>query len=487
MITGRTFRRGDADMTQGSIWKLLLQFAIPMSVGLLFQQLYNTVDTMVVGKFVGKEALAAVGSTSSIINMLVGLCAGLSTGASVVISQTYGAKDYKSLSEAVHTTILVTFILSVFATGTGVLIVSPMLRLMATPDDVFPQAKLYLTIYFAGVTGLLIYNMGSGILRAVGDSKRPLYFLIFSALLNIALDLLFVVVFHMAIAGVAYATIISQFLSALLVLFTLTHSDAPYAIHWGKLGITRPILKQILAIGLPASIQQAVTSFSNVFVQSYINAFGSNCMAGWSSYNKIDTYALIPVQSIALASTTFVGQNYGAKKFARAKKGVRQALILSIIITAFLCTLMVIFRFQLVSLFTNDQSVLDYGGRFLAIISPFYVLICFNQIYAGALRGAGEAKAPMIIMLSSFVVFRQIYLYVSKLLNGGFITVALAYPMGWVVCSLLMTIFYLRSPLCRGGSGKKGGSQKDAGNKTAEEAAAEETSEETLENGGLEE
>jgi putative MATE family efflux protein len=462
-------------MTQGSIWKQLLQFAIPMSVGLLFQQLYNTVDTVVVGKFVGKEALAAVGSTSSIVNMLVGLCAGLSTGASVVISQSYGAKDYKKLGDAVHTTIVVTLILSVFATIAGVLIVPPMLRLMDTPADVFPQAKQYLTIYFSGVTGLLIYNMGSGILRAVGDSRKPLYFLIFSAVLNVAMDLLFVIVFRLDVAGVAYATIISQFLSALLVLYTLTRSDAPYAIHWGRLGIVRPILKQILAIGLPASIQQAVTSFSNVFVQSYINGFGSDCMAGWSSYNKIDTYALIPVQSIALASTTFVGQNYGAQKFGRARKGVRQALIMSLSITAVLCALMVALRFPLVSMFTNDQSVLYYGGRFLAIISPFYVTVCFNQIFAGALRGTGQAKTPMIIMLSSFVVFRQIYLYVSKLLGGGFVTVALAYPMGWVVCSLLMTIFYTKSPLCKKRPGDGDG---DAASGAQEKEAVEEALEE---------
>ncbi|HWQ57718.1 MAG TPA: MATE family efflux transporter [Clostridia bacterium] len=454
-------------MTQGTIWKQLLEFAVPMSVGLLFQQMYNTVDTMVVGKFVGKEALAAVGSTSSIVNMLVGLCAGLSTGASVVISQAYGAKDYKKLSETVHTTILVTFLMSIVATVAGIFIVSPMLRLMDAPENVFPQAKLYLTIYFAGVTGLLIYNMGSGILRAVGDSKRPLYFLIFSALLNVVMDLLFVLVFHWDIAGVAYATILSQFISAGLVLYTLSRSDAPYAIHWGRLSIKPAILKQILAIGLPASVQQVVTSFSNVFVQSYINGFGSDCMAGWSSYNKIDPYALVPVQSIALASTTFVGQNYGAGKIERARKGVRQALVMSLGITALLCALMVIFRFPLISLFTNDQTVLDYGGRFLAIISPFYVLICFNQIFSGALRGTGRAKVPMIVMLSSFVVFRQIYLYVSKLLGGGFVAVALAYPIGWVVCSLIMTIVYLRGPLCRGGS-KDGAAT--AGKKAAEEA-----------------
>ena len=362
----RHIKRADSDMTSGSIWKLLITFALPLAAGLLFQQLYNTVDTIVVGKFVGKEALAAVGSTSSIINMLVGLCSGLSMGASVVISQSYGAKDYVRLHDAVHTTILVTIIMSVIATGAGMAIVDPMLTMMSTPDDVFGAAHDYLTIYFAGISGLFIYNMGSAILRAVGDSRRPLYFLIFSAVLNVILDLVFVIVFKMDIAGAAYATIVSQFLSAALVLFVLTRSAGPYAIHWGHLCIKGNILKQVLSIGLPSGVQQGLTSFSNVFVQSYVNAFGSDCMAGWSSYNKLDVYALVPAQSIAMASTTFVGQNYGARKLERARQGVKQALIMSISMTIFLCALLLIFRDQLLTLFTNDSLVIQYGSASLA-------------------------------------------------------------------------------------------------------------------------
>ncbi len=419
-----------------------------MAIGLLFQQLYNTVDTIVVGQYVGKEALAAVGSTGSIVNMLVGLCAGLSTGAGVVISQCYGAHDYKKLHDAVHTTILLTFLLCVVATGLGIFIVSPMLRLMSTPADVFSQAKEYLTIYFMGVSGLLIYNMGSGILRAVGDSRRPLYFLCFSAVINITFDLLFVIRFNLGIAGVAYATILSQFISALLVLFVLTRSDAPYRIQWRRIGIRMDTLRHILAIGLPSGIQQAITSFSNVFVQSYINAFGSVCMAGWSSYNKLDIYVLIPVQSIALASTTFVGQNFGAKNLTRARQGVRQSLGMSLIITALLSGLVILFARPLISLFTPEQDVIAFGVRFITIISPFYVTVCFNQIFGGALRGIGKARIPMLIMISSFVLFRQIYLFVNRLFGGAFLAVALAYPAGWVLCSILMTFFYKRSALC---------------------------------------
>lgn len=442
--------RGDADMTQGSIWQQLLQFAIPMMIGQIFQQFYNTVDTIVVGQFVGKEALAAVGSTGSIINMLVGVANGLATGATVVISQSYGAHDNKKLHDAVHTTMLLTFIMCAICTGLGILIVSPMLHFMDTPADVFDSAKEYLTIYFAGITGLLIYNMGSGILRAVGDSTRPVYFLITSALTNIVLDLLFVLVFHMGVAGVAWATVIAQLVSAALVLYSLSHTGAPYGIHWGSLTIKRDTLLRVLSIGLPTSIQQALTSFSNVFVQSYINYFGSACMAGWSSYNKLDSFVLIPMQSIALACTTFVGQNYGAGKIDRMKKGVHQALGVSLIISALLGAVAMVFARPLMRLFTAEADVLEYGVQFVHLITPFYLLCVVNQIYAGALRGVGNANGPTIIMLLSFVAFRQCYLFANKMWLGNTLNgMALGYPMGWVMCSLLMTICYYSSKVFR--------------------------------------
>lgn len=434
-------------MTQGTIWRQLLSFAVPMAIGLLFQQLYNTVDTIVVGRFVGKEALAAVGSTSSIINMLVGLSAGLSTGASVVISQCYGAHDHKNLHDAVHTTISVTLLMSVLATGLGLLIVRPMLVMMSTPDDVMEQAHTYLSIYFMGFAGLFVYNMGSGILRAVGDSRRPLYFLVFSAVLNTVFDLLFVIVFELGVAGVAYATILAQFLSAALVLFVLTHEHTAYGIRWRDIRLDVPMFKRILSIGLPSAVQQGITAFSNVFVQGYINFFGSACMAGWSSYNKLDVFILIPMQAISLASTTFVGQNYGAKKYSRARKGVTQALGMSIVITAVLAVVVILCSRTLIQLFTNDPEVAAFGVRFIALISPFYVACCFNQIYAGALRGVGNAKIPMLIMLFSFVLFRQGYLLVAKLLGNSLTAISLAYPMGWVMCSILLAIFYRRSAL----------------------------------------
>ena len=444
--------RRDMDMTQGVIWKQLLYFAAPMALGLLFQQLYNTVDTIVVGQFVGREALAAVGSTTSIINMLVGFSAGLSTGASVVISQCYGARDYQGLSRAVHTTMAFTLLLAAAATLAGLVLVDPMLRLMDTPADVFEQAHTYLTIYYCGMLGLLIYNMGSGILRAVGDSRRPLYFLCFSAAVNTVLDLLFVVLFHMGVAGVAYATIIAQFLSALLVLWVLSHDHTPYVLHLSQVRLDKTMLRRIFDIGFPAGLQQMVTSFSNVFVQSYINYFGSASMAGWSTYNKLDSFILIPVQGIALAITTFVGQNYGAGKMKRARAGVTQAQIISVSITMLLTVITIVFSRTFIYLFTSDPDVVRYGVYFITLISPFYVLMCVYQNLAGALRGVGNAKQPMAMMLLSFVVIRQIYLYVMRhFLGNPLAGIALAYPVGWLICSVLMTLYYRKcmTALCQ--------------------------------------
>lgn len=445
----RAIKRTDADMTQGSIWKHLVRFAIPMAIGLLFQQLYNTVDTIVVGQFVGKEALAAVGSTSSIINTLVGFAAGLSTGSSVIISQCFGAHDHKRLHDAVHTTMALTLVLSILATFMGILLVDPLLHMMSTPADVFDESQTYLNIYLSGLTGLLVYNMGSGILRAVGDSKRPLYFLIFSAVFNTVFDLLFVVGFRMGVAGVAYATILAQALSAVLVLVVLTHDHSAYGIRWRDVRFHLSMLRQIISIGLPSGLQQAVTAFSNVFVQGYINHFGSACMAGWSSYNKLDVFLTISISSLGMASTTFVGQNYGARNLERARKGVRQALIMSVSITLACSVVVIAFSHTLIRLFTTEPDVIEYAVKFIAIISPFYCAMCFNQTYAGALRGVGSARIPMVIMLFSFVAFRQLYLFVVKLLGHSLLGVSLAYPVGWVMCSVLLGIFYHRSVLCR--------------------------------------
>ena len=437
----------DVNMTEGVIWKQLLWFALPLLVGNLFQQLYNTVDSIVVGNFVGKEALAAVGSSASIINTLIGFFSGMATGAGVVISQYFGARDDENVQTAVHTTIALTFVLSVVFTILGVVLVQPMLHLMGTPDDVMPEATTYLTIYFAGVSGLMFYNMGAGILRAVGDSRRPLYFLIVSAVMNIVLDLVFVVVFRWGVAGVAYATIISQFASAILTMWTLTRETASYKIIWRRVRLTSWMLGKIVRIGLPSALQMAITAFSNVFVQSYINEFGSSCMAGWSSYGKIDKFCMLPIQSVSLSITTFVGQNVGANQVERAKRGSTVAFIMSLIMTIIIMIPIMIFATPLVALFNQEPEVLDYGTLFLRMMMPFFLCQCANQVYAGSLRGVGNTKAPMIIMMSCFIVFRQIYLFIISRLTESVIWVALGYPFGWILCSFIIYIYYKRCDL----------------------------------------
>ena len=435
-------RGRDADMTQGNILRQYIDFALPLTVGLLFQQLYSAVDSIVVGNFVGETALGAVGSTGNIINMLIGVCNGLSLGAGAVISQAYGAKNHERISKAVHTTMLMTFLLCIVATVVGVAIVKPSLQLMRTPDSMLAEATEYLTIYFAGIAGLLIYNMGSAILRAVGDSRRPLYFLLFSAGVNTGLDLLFVAVFHWGIAGAAIATVAAQVLSAGLVLGVLTRSRGCYRIQWRGMRMHRGILRNIFVVGVPSALQLAITSFSNVFVQSYVNRFASSCMAGWAAYQKIDAFVILPMTTLSVTATTFVGQNVGAGNWDRAKQGIRCALAMATVVTGVLLVPLMVFAQPLCTLFNQEPEVLGYGVYFIRLISPFYLVANFNQIYAGALRGAGDAKVPMVIMLGSFVVFRQLYLFVTYQVAGTLLPVALGYPVGWVVCSGVLLWYY---------------------------------------------
>ncbi len=444
-------RRRDTDMTQGNIPRLLISFAIPLLIGNLFQQLYNTVDSIVVGNFVSKQALAAVGCTSPIINMLIGFYMGFSTGAGVVISQYYGAKDEEKLHSAVQTAVSLTLFLCVVLTVVGVSTVPLLLRMMTTPEDVFREAAEYLRIYFCGVTGVLLYNIGASTLRAVGDSTRPLYFLIFCTLLNTVLDLLFVRVFSLGIAGAAWATVVSQGCSAFLVLRLLSRADTAYRLDIRHLHVQRAILQKICRIGLPSALQLAVTSFSNIFVQSYINRFASSCMAGWTAYIKIDTFAILPMMSLNLATSTFVGQNLGARNYARARTAPKTALIMGFGIMIVLITPLIIFAPQLVTLFNSDPEVVQYGTWFIRVISPFYLAFAVNQVYVGALRGAGNTRAAMVITLSSFVLFRQLYLFISYRLGGGLLAVTLGYPAGWLLCSTLLLIYYYskRNPLLR--------------------------------------
>ena len=443
-------RKNDVNMTEGSIIHHLVAFAAPLLVGNIFQQLYNTVDTWVVGKYVSNEAFSAVGTVGPIINMLIGFFLGLSSGAGVVISQYYGAGKTEEVRKTVHTSIMMTIILGLIFTGLGIALIPGMLALMNTPAEVIPESTAYLSIYFSGVLGLMLYNIGSGILRAVGDSTRPFYYLVVSAVINTVLDLVFVLRFDMGVAGVAWATIIAQGISALLTLITLLRSDSCIRLSLRALRIHFDMLKKIIRVGIPAALQMAVTSFSNVFVQSYINYFGADCMSGWTAYGKIDTLLMLPMQSLALAATTFVGQNLGMGKVDRAKRGVRIALALSLVTAVVLMIPVMVFAPSLVAFFNEKATVVEYGTMFLRYISPFYVLCCFNQIYSGALRGAGNTRAPMVIMLASFVVFRQIYLFVlTRFVTNTILPVSMGYPAGWLVCSLLTCLYYRQADLTK--------------------------------------
>lgn len=441
------FKRGTAgatrDMTSGPILRQIILFSLPLMLGNIFQMLYNTVDSIVVGNFVGKEALAAVGSTTMIVNMLVFFFNGFSVGAGVVIAQHFGARDMERLHSAVETTMAVTFVMCALFTLLGVFSVRPMLRLMSTPDDVFEDAVTYLTIYFWGFAGLLIYNIGSGILRAVGDTTRPLLFLALTSLLNIALDLAFVIGLKAGIAGVAYATILSQLVSAVLTLRLLTRTREIYRLTWRDLCIEWPVLRRIFAVGLPAGIQSVITAFSNVFVQSYVNHFGSGCMAGWSCYNKLDQFIMLPMQSTAMAATTFVSQNIGANQPERAHRGTWYTIMLSVGVTFFIALGLVLFAEPAVRLFSQDASVIEYGVLFLRANTFFLLFNCVNHTLAGALRGRGDSRGPMIIMLLSFVAIRQVYLFVvTRFIANTPFLVGFGYPVGWMCCCAIEVTYY---------------------------------------------
>lgn len=338
---------------------------------------------------------------------------------------------------------LTTFILCILFTAFFVLSSKYLLDFMDTPKDVFGQAQLYLNIYFAGVSGLLIYNMGSAILRAVGDTVRPLYFLVLTSVLNIFLDLLFVLKFHMGIAGVAYATIIAQFISAFAVMLLLTRTHEIYRFAWRDMKMDFSMLSDIVRIGLPAAIQSIITSFSNVFVQSYINHFGSYVMAGWGSYNKIDQFIMLPMQSMSLAATTFVSQNIGAKNVSRAHKGTWVSILLTLAITGAIAVLIFAFAPATVRLFSSDKQVIKYGQTFLRVNIFFVLTNCISQILAGSLRGCGDSNGPMIIMLLSFVAIRQCYLYIIThyVINTPAV-VGFGYPVGWICSAVILTLYY---------------------------------------------
>ena len=436
-------RATDVDMTEGSIARHLISFAIPLLIGNLFQMLYNMVDTWVVGRFVSDAAFSAVGTLGSVTNLMIGFFLGLSSGAGVVISRFFGAKQYDRVKDTVNTSLIMTAVLSVAFTVLGLILIPLFLKILDMPSDVRDEAFTYLSIWFSGITGLMVYNIGSSIMRAVGDSRRPFIYLVISAVTNTVLDLLFVVVFRWGVAGVAIATIVAQGLSATLTIISLMRNESCVRISFKGIKFHKPIMREILMIGLPAGLQMTITSFSNIFVQSYINFFGKEVMGGWTAYNKIDMIILWPRQSRALASTTVGGQNIGKNQVTRAEKGANTALFMSLGATAVLIVPVMIFAGPCVSVFNTNPEIIKYGTLIIRWLTPFYLFWCVNQIYSGALRGVGKSTAPMIIMLTSFVLFRQTYLFiVANYISNTIQFIAMGFPAGWVLSAVITIIYY---------------------------------------------
>lgn len=443
----------EQDMTKGSISGNLLTFAVPLLIGNLFQQLYNMVDTYVIGQTGVAGDYAAVGSIGPIINILIGFFSGFASGAGVIISRYFGAGDKKGVEKAVHTSMLLTLLLSVLFTAAGVILAPQMLDLMLDSQregysEMFNAGKTYLTIYFFGVSGLLFYNMGAGIMRAIGDSERPLYFLIVCAAVNTVLDFLFVFKFRMGVSGVALATVIAQIISALLTMAVLLNTSSCIRVNIKKLKFDFKTLKLIAIVGIPSALQMALTAFANVFVQAYIAGTDGNMTVntgGWTTYSKIDQFIFLPVQSLAMACSTFVSQNLGNGDTKRAKKGALGAYLISTACTLIIIVPVMIFAPKLAAIFNKDAEIVNTAAILLRFITPFYIFCSVNQIFAAALRGAGKSTAPMLIMLSSFIAIRQIYLYImSNFISNELIPIGMSYPVGWASCCILMLIYYLR-------------------------------------------
>ena len=429
-------------MTERVIWKELLLFSVPLLLGNLFQQLYNAVDSVVVGNYIGAQALAAVGSSAPVINLLVSFFMGLSVGAGVIISRYFGARNMESLQDSIHTSLALTMTAGIFMTLFGIIFSPTILRWIGTPSDVMSSSVLYLRIYFGGILSVMLYNMGSGILRAVGDSKNPLYFLIVSSITNILLDLLFVIVFDMGIAGVGWATLIAQTISAVLTLLLLIKTKQEYKVTLKKIRFHKDKLIEIIRLGLPSGIQNGVVSFSNVIVQSNINAFGSLAMAGCGAYTKIDGFAILPVMSYSMALTTFTGQNMGAKKYDRVKQGARSGIIMSLLTTIAISALLLIFGEQVLSIFSDNPKVISYGLYMMHVLAPFYIFLAISHAFNGIIRGAGITTIPMIVMITCWCGMRMTWILASVPIFHDIGVVFMGWPLTWAASALWLFLYY---------------------------------------------
>lgn len=432
-------------MTEGKISKKIIVFALPIFLGNLFQQLYNIVDSLVVGNVLGKEALAAVSSTGSLVFLIVGFINGVFVGASVIISRYFGAKNTKDLTVAVHNTIILGLIAGIIITIVGMGLSPVFLRFMGTPDDVFNNSVLYLRIYFAGGIAISMYNACMGIFQAAGDSRHPLYYLITAAILNTILDILLVAVFDFGIAGAAVATVISQFVSAVLGFTKLLKVDGVHRVTLSNIKINPAMSLRLIKMGLPTGVQNSVIAFANVIVQSNINKFGSVAMAGCGSYSKLEGFAFLPITSFSMALTTFIGQNLGAGQYERVKKGARFGILTGVLLAEIVGIILWIFAPILIRIFTGEPDVIAYGVKQMRTESLFYFLLALSHCLAGILRGAGKTNIPMIVMLISWCAIRITYITIMIRLIPDIRVIFWAYPLTWFISSVVFLIYYKKA------------------------------------------
>lgn len=433
------------NLTTGGVKKVIAQYTLPLFLSQLFQQLYNSVDSLIVGNFLGKQALAAVASSGSLIFLLVSFATGISLGAGVVISRYFGAGERDKVLRAMHTDAAFGLVLGAALTAAGVLLSPLILRLMGTAPDVMSDSVSYFRWYFAGGIPLVLYNFLCGIMNALGDSRHPLYYLIFSSLLNIALDLLFVGVLRFGVGSAAVATSLSQAISMILCLRLLTRRDAEFRLSLKKLRFHRDMLGEIVKNGVPSGVQNSVIAFANVLVQTNINSFGSDAMAACGAYSKLEGFAFLPITSFSMALTTFIGQNLGARQFDRAKRGARFGIVASLAIAELIGAALFAFAPQLIGIFSGDARVVAIGAQQARIEALFFFLLSFSHCIAGICRGAGKATVPMVVMLSVWCVLRIIYITIIMGVAHEIKFLFLAYPMTWAISSVIFLIYYLRS------------------------------------------
>ena len=430
------------DMTTGSIWKRMVSFAVPVFLGNLCQQLYNTVDSVIVGKFVGKQALAAVASSGNLIFMMTGFFMGLFIGAGIVIAQYFGAKNYEKVRAAVHTDFAFALCCGVLLTLLGVFFTPTILTWMRTPADVLDTSILYFRLYFLGSLATILYNAGMGILQAVGDSRSPLYYLVISSAVNVALDLLFVGAMDMGVAG---ATVISQVVSAVLCIIKLTRSDGPYRLEIKRIGFDLPLLKKITSQGVPSGVQNSIIAIANVVVQSNINTFGSDAMAGCGSYSKVEGFVFLPITAFAMALTTFIGQNLGAGQFDRAKQGARIGILCSMAMAELIGVALFFLAPYAMRLFNDDPAVVAIGVRQSHIEALFFCFLAFAHGVSAVLRGAGRAQVPMYTMLGCWCILRVSYITLALKVWPDIATIFWAYPITWSVSCVVFLLYYLKA------------------------------------------